>query len=112
MEEICKEIMDLQKKGRYDLMCQKAKQLGERTSKAIQTFGIENNQSNIVTDHRQALRIWEKYIQDLYDSENRSKDITIEAEYELDEDDKGPTILKSEIVKAIKDMGKKEGHRR
>jgi len=35
MEEICKEIMDLQKKGRYDLMYQKAKQLGERTSNAI-----------------------------------------------------------------------------
>ena len=26
MEEICKEIMDLQKKGRYDLMYQKAQQ--------------------------------------------------------------------------------------
>ena len=33
-------------------------------------------------------------IQDLYDSENRPKDIAIEAEDELDEDDKGPTILK------------------
>ena len=31
MEEICEEIMDLQKKGRYDLMYQKAQQLGGRT---------------------------------------------------------------------------------
>ena len=38
MEEICEEIMDLQKKGRYDLMHQKAQQLGGRTSKAIQTW--------------------------------------------------------------------------
>jgi hypothetical protein len=38
----------------------------------------------------------------LYDLENCPKDITIEAEEELDEDDKGPTILKSEVVKAIK----------
>ena len=60
MEEICEEIMDLQKKGRYDLMYQKAQQLGGRTSKAIRTFGIEDNQGNIVTDHRRALRIWEK----------------------------------------------------
>ena len=59
MEEICEEIMDLQKKGRYDLMYQKAQQLGGRSSKAIRTFGIEDNQGNIVTDHRQALRIWE-----------------------------------------------------
>ena len=76
MEEICEEIMDLQKKGRYDLMYQKAQQL---TSKAIRTFGIEDNEGNIVTDHRRALRIWEQYIQDSYDSENRSQDIAIEA---------------------------------
>ena len=48
-----------------------------------------------------------KYLQDLYDSENHPKDIPIEAEKELDEDDKGPTILKSELVKAIKDMQRK-----
>ena len=32
-------------------------------------FGMEDNQDSIVTDHQQALRICEKYIQDLYDSE-------------------------------------------
>ena len=63
--------MDLQKKGRYDLMYEKAQKLGGRTSKAIQMFGIEDNQCDIVTDHRRALRIWEKYIQYLYDLENR-----------------------------------------
>ena len=42
--------------------------------------------------------IWEKHIQDLCYSENHPKDIAIEAE-----EDKGPTILKSELVKAIKD---------
>ena len=47
MQKLCEEIMDLQKKGRYDLMYQKAQQLGGRTSKAIRTFGIEDNQSNI-----------------------------------------------------------------
>ena len=36
------------------------------------------------------------------------KNIEIEAEEELNEDDKGPTILKSEIVKAIKDMRRKK----
>ena len=108
MEEICEEIMNFKKKGRYDLTYQKAHQLGGRTSKATRTFGIKDNQGNIVTDHRQALRIWEKYIQDLYDSENRPRDIEIEVEDELDEDDKGPTILKSEVVKAIKDMRRKK----
>ena len=35
MEEICEEIMDLQKKDRYYLVYQMAQQLGGRTSKAI-----------------------------------------------------------------------------
>ena len=64
----------------------------------MRTFGIEDIQGNIVTDHRKALGIWEKYIQDLYDSENRPQEIAIETKEELDEDDNGPTILKSELV--------------
>ena len=35
-------------------------------------------------------------------------DIAIEAEQELDEDDKEPTILKREVVNAIKDMQRKK----
>ena len=44
----------------------------------------------------------------MYDSENRPKDIAIEAEDELGKDDKGPTIFKSEVVKVIKDMRNKK----
>ena len=44
----------------------------------------------------------------MYDSENCPKDIAIEAEEELDEDDKGLTILISEVVKAIKNMRRKK----
>ena len=97
--------MDLQEKGIYDLMYQKAQQLGGKTSRALRTFGIEDNQGNIVTN--QALRVWEKYIQDLYVSEYRPKGVAIEAEEELDEADKGRTILKIEVVKVIKDMRRK-----
>ena len=50
MEEICDEIMDLQRKGRYDLMYEKAQTLGGRTTKVIRTFGMKDNQGNIVTD--------------------------------------------------------------
>jgi hypothetical protein len=45
----------------------------------------------------------------LYDLGNCPKDIAIEAGEKLDEDDKGYTILRSEVVKAIKDV-KKEGN--
>ena len=103
MEKIC-----LKKKGRSDLIYQKAQQWGGRTSKATRTFGIKDNQGNIVTDHRRTLRIGEKCIQDLCDSENRLEDIAIQAEEDLDEDDKGPTTLKIEVVQAIKDMRRKK----
>ena len=59
MEDICEEIMDFQKKGRYDLMYQKAQQFGGKTSKVIRKFGIKDNQGNVVTAHRQAFRMWE-----------------------------------------------------
>ena len=37
MEEMCEEIMDRQKKGTYDLIYQKAQQLGGRTSIELKT---------------------------------------------------------------------------
>ena len=49
-----------------------------------------------------------KLNRDLYDSENFPKDIAIEAEQKLDEDEKGPTIPKGVVVKAIKDMRRKK----
>jgi hypothetical protein len=36
--------MEIQRKGRYDLMYQNAQQLGERTTKTTRIFGIEDNQ--------------------------------------------------------------------
>ena len=39
----------------------------------------------------------------MYDTENCKIDIAIEGEDALDKDEKGPTILKSVLVKAIKD---------
>ena len=47
----------------------------------------------------------------MYDSENFPNNIAIGAEEKLNEDDKLPTIPKSEVVIATKDV-KKVGHRR
>ena len=61
----------------------------------------QDNQGNIITDHQRTLTIWQKYIQDLYDSENHPKDIVIETEEELDEDNKGLTILKGPSINYV-----------
>ena len=71
--------------------------ISRKNCKIKRTFGIKENQSNIVTDHQWALKLWGTYIQDLYDLENQSKDIAIEVEEELNEDDKGPTIIKARL---------------
>jgi hypothetical protein len=56
MEEICDEIMDLQRKGIYDLLYQKAQQLEGRNTKIVRTFG-KDNQGNIAIDHQRVLNI-------------------------------------------------------
>ena len=95
MEEVCDEIIYIQRIRRYYLIYQKAQQFRGRTTKIVKTFGVEDNQGNIVTDYRRALRVWGKCVQDLYDLENCPRYIVIEAEEELNEDDKGPTIVKA-----------------
>ena len=49
------------------------------------------------------------YIESLYDKDGKPKieDLQVVAKVEVKEDDKGPTVLKSEILGAIKEM--KEG---
>jgi hypothetical protein len=63
---------------------------------------------NIIIDHRRVLQIWENYITELYDRANRSEHLEVEPEYEVYEDEKGPSILQSEVVKAIKEMRDKK----
>jgi hypothetical protein len=41
--------------------------------------------------------IWENYYTGLYDGDNRPEDLEAETEEEVDEDEKGPYILDSEV---------------
>ena len=50
------------------------------------------------------LKNWENYITELYDQTNRPETLEVEREEEVDTDDKGPHILKSEVEKASKEM--------
>ena len=45
MEEMCEEIMDLRKKGRYDLMYQKAQQLGGRIAKPYERLELKTTKA-------------------------------------------------------------------
>ena len=56
-------------------------------------FGIEDNQGNIVTDHQQALRIWEKYIQDLYMQRRKATGDNIPVDLLMEMGDSGLKIM-------------------
>jgi hypothetical protein len=53
------------------------------------------------------LKILENYITELHDRPNRPVTLEVEPEEEVDADEKGLYILRSEVEKAIKEMRKK-----
>jgi hypothetical protein len=96
------EITELQRTGRYDLMYRKAKELDQKENNGIQTTGTEDSQGNMIVDQQQVLKIWEIYVEELYDRANGPENLNVEPE-EVDEDHKGPHILRSEVERAIKE---------
>jgi uncharacterized membrane-anchored protein len=108
LESICDEIIESQRRGRYDLMYMKTKELGWKENHGIQNIGIEDSQGNIIIDQKRVLQIWENYITELYDRANRPEHLEVEPQAEVDEDEKGPYILQSEVEEAIKEMSDKK----
>ena len=97
LENICNEIMEFQRTGRYDLMYMKTKELDWKETQGIQNIDIEDSQGNRVVEQNQVLKIWENYITELYDRPNRPETLDVETEEEVDTDEKGPYILQSEV---------------
>ena len=62
LENICNEIIEFQRTGRYDLMYMKTKELGWKETQEIQNIGIEDSQGNRIVEQSQVLKIWENYI--------------------------------------------------
>jgi hypothetical protein len=67
LESKCDEITELQRTRRYDLMHRKAKELDRKKNNGIQTVGIEYSQGNMTFDQKEVLKIWEIYVEELYD---------------------------------------------
>jgi len=105
---ICNEIMEFQRTGRYDLMYMKTNELGGKETQGIQNIGIEDSQGNRIVQQSQVLKMWENYITELHDPPNRPVTRDVEPQEEEDADKKGPYILQSEVEKAIKEMRNKK----
>ena len=77
LENICEEIMEFQRTGRYDLMYMKTKELSWKETQGIQNIGIKDSQGNRIRDQNQVLKIWENYITELYDRSNQPESLEI-----------------------------------
>jgi hypothetical protein len=108
VESICDEIIEFPRTGCYDLMYVKTKELGCKEIHGIQNISIEYTQGNIIIDRRRVLQIWENYITELYDRGNRPEHLEVEPEAEVDEDEKSPYNMQSEVEKAVKEMRDKK----
>jgi len=108
LQNICKEIMEFQRTGRYDLMNMKKNELGWKETQWIQNIGIEDSQENRIVDQSQVPKSLENYITELYDRPNRTETLEVEPEEEVDVHEKGPHILQNEVEKAIKEMRNKK----
>ena len=95
LENICNEIMEFQRTGRYDLMYTKTKELGWKETQGIQNIGIDGSQGNRIVKQRHVPKILENYITELYDRPNRPETLSVEPEEEVDTEEKGPYILQS-----------------
>jgi hypothetical protein len=65
------EITELQRTGWYDLMYRKANELDRKENNGIRTADIKDSQENVIVDQKQVLKIWEIYVEALYDRANR-----------------------------------------
>ena len=61
LKNICNEMMEFQRTGRYDFMYMKTKELGWKENQGIQNTGIEDSQGNRIVEQSQVLKIWENY---------------------------------------------------
>jgi len=59
LENLCNEIMELQRTGRYYLMYMKTNELVWKETQAIQNNGIEDSQGNRIVDQSKVLKMLE-----------------------------------------------------
>ena len=77
----------------YHILYYSLKELGWKETLVIQNIGIDDSQGNRIVDQRQMLKIWEKYVRELYNRPNRPETLEDEPEEEVDTNEKGPYTL-------------------
>ena len=66
-------------------------------------MGISTNYK-LLTDPEMVKKRRMKYTKELYDAESKPKDLDLEPETEVAQDDIGPCILEEEVIASLSDM--------
>ena len=102
MDERCKEIEDLNKRDQQQ-MYERVKELTNKR-KPNNNKAIKNTEGNIIMEREEIMKVWAQYIATLFDD-------IISDNFEINNNEEGPPIIRSEIEAAMKKMkGKTTGN--
>src|SRR3989441_4695386 len=106
----CAELEELDSKGRSDLVYAKVAKLTWKKKMTNKNVSVRDSAGNMVNEPEEVEETWRQYIESLYDKDGKPKieDLQVEEREEVDDDEEGPQVLKSEILLAISEM--KEGN--
>ena len=106
LNEQCREMEEMERRGRADLMYQKVRDLRKEIEpKGTRTaIDIEDKNGIILTEPEKIKARWKEHIEELYAKEHKPDDIEIEAEREVNVDRMGPNLLTDEVIKAISEL--------
>ena len=87
-------------------MYEKAKRLTGQNNNKNKSMGIINEDGDLVTEPERIKNRWTQYVETLYDKAGKPSmtEMKIEKEGEIEIDNVGPELLKSEVMEAIKYM--------
>ena len=102
--EDLKEVEELEKRGRSDLVHKKVKENNRKKRRGLRSIAIEGKNGEKLKNPEDVRKRLMEHIEDLYDKKNKPSDIEIEEEEEIDDDDIGPDLLDREINSAIKEL--------
>ena len=105
----CNELEELDKKGRSDLVYDKVVKLTWKKKCMNKNIEIKDSTGVIVNEPEKVREQWRLYIESLCDRDGKPKsdEFQVEEEAEVEDDEKGPAVLRSEILAPIADI--KEG---
>jgi exonuclease III len=106
-ENECEQLEELEKKGRSDLMYAKVRKLTSN-NRSFGSAVINDSSGHLLTEENNVLGRWKEYIEVLYDGSGKPSkgEMGIEDEEDVKEECKGPDVLRSEVLAAIKDLKK------